>query len=235
MNYCLAQTNWRTQWTWVCVGLKHWNTETPSIVVRAGDLMRPPAVRFLLTDTDMLRLYASLCLNSTFLWVQCCGNGLIMLWLGWGIKPKWLEKQKKKPIMFWLKQISTPVVSKPSRKLYGCPLMIVETLECCFLHLAAVSPICCAMRWTYYDLCCADVTEMKLIGCWLKWSADNVKCRHFILATGLKIWWWWKYETLASSGSKPHFSWGTCPVIGQAVAGYTWISNLVASYQLHRG
>lgn len=214
--------------------LKHWNTiycspswgsdETSSCAVSANWHRHVETLRFFVFKLDL-----SL---GSMLW-QWFDYALARLRHKTQVARK--TKTKKKPIMFWLKQISTPVVSKPSRKLYGCLLMIVETLECCSLHLAAVSPICCAMRWTYYDLCCADVTEMKLIGCWLKWSADNVKCRHFILATGLKIWWWWKYETLASSGSKPHFSWGTCPVIGQAVAGYTWISNLVASYQLHRG
>lgn len=67
MNYCLAQTNRKIEWARVCMCLKHWNAAfcSPS---RGSD--ETVSCTFLLTDADMLRLHASLCLNSTFLLVQ---------------------------------------------------------------------------------------------------------------------------------------------------------------------
>lgn len=170
MNYCLAQTNRKIEWARVCMCLKHWNAAfcSPS---RGSD--ETVSCTFPLTDADMLRLHASLCLNSTFLLVQfsffflCHGNGLIILWLGWGTKPNWFGKKHH---VLAKKKKSTSVVSKPSWKLSWCLLVIVETLECCSLHLAAVSPICCAtaMNTIWFVLCWCDKNETQWIEWWLE-------------------------------------------------------------------
>lgn len=117
MNYCLAQTNRKIEWARVCMCLKHWNAAfcSPS---RGSD--ETVSCTFPLTDADMLRLHASLCLNSTFLLVQfsffflCRGNGLIILWLGWGTKPNWFGKKHhvwlKKNIYFGRQQTQLEIV-----------------------------------------------------------------------------------------------------------------------------